>query len=203
MAIGAVGVNSWWYRWSRFVQRRPAAVGTVGVLVLVLLAVPVTSMRLGFADAGNRPETDTARQAHDLVAAGFGPGHNGPLFVAVDLPGGPDAEQVAERVVAGLAAAIAADGGVAEVFDPIVNPATGVAMIQVVPTTSFQDEATSDLVRRIRADVGPAATDGTGATVLVGGAAAALIDYSDDQSSRIVVFIAVVLAVSFVLLMFV
>jgi putative drug exporter of the RND superfamily len=89
------------------------------------------------------------------------------------------------------------------VFDPIVNPATGVAMIQVVPTTSFQDEATSDLVRRIRTDVGPAVIADTGATMLVGGAAAALIDYSDDQSGRIVVFIAVVLAVSFVLLMFV
>ncbi len=200
VAIGAVGVQSWWYRWSRFVQRRPVAVGIVGVLVLGVLAAPVASMRLGFADAGNRPTDDTARRAHDLIAAGFGPGHNGPLFVAVDLPA---AVGDAERVLDDLVAAVAADPGVAEVLDPIVNPATGVALVQVTPTTSFQDAATSDLVHRIRDDLGPAAADASGATVLVGGAAAAVIDFSEDQSRRLVVFIAAVLAVAFVLLMFV
>ena len=200
VAIGAVGVQSWWYRWSRFVQRRPLAVGIAGVIVLGALAAPVASMRLGFSDAGNRPTADTARRAHDLISTGFGPGHNGPLFVAVDLPAD---EAAAERVLVELVDAFAADAGVADVLDPIVNPASGVALVRVTPTTSFQDEATSDLVRRIRDDVAPPVVGNSGATVLVGGAAAAVIDFSDDQSRRLVVFIAAVLAVAFVLLLFV
>ena len=45
-------------------------------------------MRLGFADAGNRPTADTTRQAYDLLAEGFGPGFNGPLLLAAETPDG-------------------------------------------------------------------------------------------------------------------
>jgi RND superfamily putative drug exporter len=51
------------------------------------LAVPLFSMRLAFTDAGNDPPSLTTRQAYDLLAQGFGPGFNGPLVVAVAMPG--------------------------------------------------------------------------------------------------------------------
>ena len=80
--------DSIWYRWSRVVQRHPVVSGLGALAVLVLLALPVSSMRLLFTDAGNDPSNLTTRQAYDLLAEGFGPGSNGPLIVAVDLSGG-------------------------------------------------------------------------------------------------------------------
>ena len=73
-----------WYRWSRFIQHRPwpAALGAAGVLLL--LAVPLFSIRLGFGDYGNYPEDTTVRRAYDLLAEGFGEGTNGPLFITVE-----------------------------------------------------------------------------------------------------------------------
>ncbi len=53
--------ESFWYRWSRFLQRRPWPAAIAGLVILVVLALPVLSMRLAFADAGNRPTSDTTR----------------------------------------------------------------------------------------------------------------------------------------------
>ena len=51
--------TGFWYRWSRFVQRRAWVTGIVAVLVLVVLALPLFSMRLAFTDAGNDPTSLT------------------------------------------------------------------------------------------------------------------------------------------------
>ena len=63
----------------------------VGATVLVALALPIFGLRLGFSDEGNYPEDTTTRQAYDLLADGFGPGFNGPLILASELPAGTDA----------------------------------------------------------------------------------------------------------------
>jgi RND superfamily putative drug exporter len=84
------GTHSIWYRWSRIVQRRPVASGLSALAVLVVLALPLFSINLLFADAGNDPSNLTTRKAYDLLAQGFGPGTNGPLTVAVDLSRGGD-----------------------------------------------------------------------------------------------------------------
>ena len=77
--------RGFWYRWSRTVQRRPWVCGTAALAVLLVLALPLFSMRLAFSDAGNDPTKLTTRQAYDLLASGFGPGFNGPLVIAADL----------------------------------------------------------------------------------------------------------------------
>ncbi len=73
-----------WYRWSRFIQRRPWPPLIGATAVLVILAIPLFGIRLGFGDYGNYPEDKTVRRAYDLLAEGFGPGTNGPLFVTVE-----------------------------------------------------------------------------------------------------------------------
>ena len=75
-------------RWSRVLQRRPWTAFLAGIAILLVLAAPVLSMRLGFGDAGNRPTTDTTRQAYDILSEGFGPGFNGPLLLVASNPGG-------------------------------------------------------------------------------------------------------------------
>ena len=63
-----------------------------GLGIVLLLAAPTLSMRLGFTDAGNDPAGTQTRQAYDLLSEGFGPGFNGPL-----RPGGPAAARRRQR----------------------------------------------------------------------------------------------------------
>ena len=75
-----------WHRWSHFVQRHAWVTTFAGLGVVLVLAAPVLSLRLGFADAGNDPSGTQTRQAYDLLSKGFGPGFNGPFLLAVELP---------------------------------------------------------------------------------------------------------------------
>ena len=196
--VARSGEASLWYRWSRIVQRYPWPAALGGLVVLLVLAIPVFSMRLGFGDTGNRPETDTTRRAYDMLSNGFGPGFNGPLFIAVDLP----ADQgEAEDVLGRLTTALDDDRNVDLVLPPFVNDDGSVALVQAFPKTSPQDKRTTDLVHRLRDDVVPAATEGSDVEVHVGGAPAGVVDFADFQSSRLPLFIGAVLVLSFLLLM--
>ncbi|HXK34833.1 MAG TPA: MMPL family transporter [Dehalococcoidia bacterium] len=70
--------NSFWYRWSRFIQYHPWPSLIVSVALLVGLALPVFALRLGFGDAGNLPESDTPRKAYDLSQRASGPASTAP-----------------------------------------------------------------------------------------------------------------------------
>ncbi|MCU0261145.1 MAG: MMPL family transporter [Ilumatobacteraceae bacterium] len=188
------------YRWSRQIQARPWTWLIGGSLVLMLLAAPVLSLRLGFSDEGNFPEDTTTRRAYDLVAEGFGPGFNGPLLVVSTLESPDDVATVQE-----LSAAIGATEGVALASPafPDDPAAPTAAIIRVIPTTAPQDAATVELVDRLRTDTVPSVVDGTGVEAFVSGSTAASIDFTDYLQGRIVLFIGVVLALSFILLMLV
>ena len=73
-------------RWSHAVQRRPWTAAIAATAILLALAAPALGMRLGFPDAGNDPPNTMTRQAYDLNTEGFGPGTNGPLVIAAELP---------------------------------------------------------------------------------------------------------------------
>jgi putative drug exporter of the RND superfamily len=74
-------------------------------------------------------------------------------------------------------------------------------VLRVVPTSAPQDEATTDLVHRLRDDVIPEAlADAPGAQVHVGGQTAMFIDMSDRISDRLVWFIGAVILLSVLLL---
>jgi RND superfamily putative drug exporter len=189
--------ESFWHRWSRVIQRRPWPAAIGGLVVLLLLAAPVVSMRLAFADAGNQPTSDTTRRAYDMLVRGFGPGFNGPMILAIDLPGGQADFPVAQRVADQARGA----QGVAFVAPPRPNEAGNAAIAQVFSTHSPQDQQTADLVDRLRNDVVPAATRGTDVQVKVGGLTAGATDYSNYTAERLPLFIGLVLLLSFLLLM--
>jgi RND superfamily putative drug exporter len=188
------------YRWSRVIQRRPWLSAIAGTLLLLALAAPYLDQRLAFSDEGNYPEDSTTRRAYDLLAAGFGPGFNGPLLLAAEVPEGTDPAQL-EAVTQ----ALASDTGVAFVTPAIPNDPTAPTAVlwRLFPTTAPQDEETTDLVLRLREDVLPEATEGTDLDVAVSGGVAASVDFSEYLTDRLPMFIAVVLALSFVLLMLV
>jgi RND superfamily putative drug exporter len=188
------------YRWSRFIQHRPWLAAIGGTLLLLALAFPFLDQRLAFSDEGNYPEDTTTRRAYDLLAAGFGPGFNGPLLLAAELPDGTDPAQLET-----ITQALASDSGVAFVTPAIPNdPEAPTAVLwRLFPTTAPQDEETTELVVRLRDDVVPEVTAGTDLDVAVSGGVAASVDFSEYVTDRLPMFIGVVLALSFVLLMLV
>jgi putative drug exporter of the RND superfamily len=187
--------RSFWYRWSRTVQRHPIVAGGAALLCLLILIIPFFSMRLAFTDAGNDPTSSTTRQAFAALASGFGPGFNGPLIVAASVPDGQRA------TVEGLRAKVAATPGV--VFATPVQFSTSGhdAIIIAYPASSPQAAQTEALVHALRNDAIPAATTGTGVVAYVGGETAGSVDASAYLSSRLVWVIAVVLLLAFLLLM--
>ncbi|HXY72956.1 MAG TPA: MMPL family transporter, partial [Actinomycetota bacterium] len=188
--------RGFWYRWSRLIQRRPWPALAISLGLLLVLAWPFLSIRLGAADDGNNPASSTTRRAYDLVAQGFGPGFNGPLILAAEL-----ADKGQAATLEPLVAALKTTHGVAAVSPPVVSPKGNAAVITVYPTTSPQDAATTDLVHSLRDHVIPATMGGTGVHVLVGGATAAIVDFSQKIAARLPVLIAVVVGLSFLLLM--
>jgi RND superfamily putative drug exporter len=188
-----------WYRWSRFIQRRPWAAAIGGLAVLLALAAPFLGMRFGFPDAKNDPADFTTRQAYDLLADGFGPGFSAPMVLTVQGESGNELRAAADAVGTELTEVV----GVALVSPAILNPAGDTALLRVVPTTAPQDEASEALVDTLRDDSLPAALAGTGLTVDVGGVVAANLDTTRGTADRLPLFFGGVLLVSFVLLMMV
>ena len=86
-----------WTRWSDLVARRKALLGALATAVIIALAIPFFSMRMGHADQGNDPAGTTTRKGYDLIAQGFGVGYNSTLTLVVS---GPQVQQTAEQVAA-------------------------------------------------------------------------------------------------------
>ena len=182
-----------WWRWSRVVQRKPWTSFLAASLFLLLLAVPTLDIRLGFGDAGNQAETTDVRKAYDLISEGFGAGFNGPLFLVIT----GDAVGNKEKISA-FAQTISKTPGV-EFASPAPLQSDSVALVIAYPTSSPQDEETTDLVHTLREEVIPS----SGVTAKVGGFTAASVDFSDYLAKKLPLLIGVVLLVSFLLLMLV
>jgi RND superfamily putative drug exporter len=184
-----------WTRWSGLVRRHSVLATVASVVLLLVLAAPFLGVQFGLPDAGNDPEHTSNRQAYDMLADGFGPGANGPLLVVAEMSP-PDGAAALQRLQAGLANT----AGVAAMSPPRLLPGSDTVLITVVPTTGPQEAATEDLVRTLRDDVIPAATQGTGAKVHVGGATAAAIDVNTLIAGRLALLIGGVIVVSMLLL---
>jgi putative drug exporter of the RND superfamily len=182
-------------------QKRPWAFALVALVVMLALAAPTLSMRIGFPDASGKPESNTSRIAYDLTSEGFGAGANGPFLVVAELP---TANDVAPANA--LSAALAETPGVASASPvvpgtPSVSPDGTKAIISVIPTTGPQEEATSQLLATVRNDTIPAVAESTGIQAYVGGATAVTDDFSTVLGDALPRFLLVVVSLGFLALM--
>jgi RND superfamily putative drug exporter len=182
-------------RWSRLIQRRAWPAAIFATVALMALAVPALGLRFGIPDEGNDQLGTTTRAAYELVSTGFGPGANGPLLLAADLPSAGS-----ERELVTLAERLRTEPGVAFVSEPRLNEGRDAALLTVVPASSPQDSATTDLVHRLRDDVLPQFETG-GVDVHVGGLTASVVDQSDLVGGRLPLLIAAVVGFSFLFLL--
>jgi RND superfamily putative drug exporter len=193
-----------WAHYARLLQKRPIIPALLSLGVVLLLAVPALSLRLGFPDDSGTPPGSISRIAYDLTAKGFGPGANGPFVVAVELPKKGDVE--------GLGAIVTALGkteGVAKtVPDVAMLPLVGASLedatvtaIQVQPTSGPQEEATTQLLDRLRTETLPPVDQQTGAKSYVGGTTAITADFSSVMQKAMPLFLAVVVGLGFLMLL--
>jgi RND superfamily putative drug exporter len=182
-------------RWGRKVSDRPLPWAIAATGVLVVLAIPLFSLRLGQLDAGTNPTSESIRRAYDLIATNFGPGYNGPLTVVVSLPTG-NSPQANQTLLANTQSTLSKTPGVAVVAAPSVNSSNTTAVMNVIPTTSPQDAATTRLVNDLRDSVLPTVP----AKTYVVGTTAGYIDFTTKISNRMPWLILTVVLLAFVLL---
>jgi RND superfamily putative drug exporter len=180
-------------RWGRFVTANAKVVFPVVLLVVLALASTSALVRLGASDQGTQPTDQTARRAYDLLAEGFGAGFNGPIPIVVDVNSDSQAPQRIYDGVRNLE-------GVASASEPQLNDEETVAIVFVTPDSAPQDEATGDLVDRLRDDVVPAATQGGDSVAYVSGLTAAFADIADRILERLPLFLLYIIGVTFIVL---
>jgi RND superfamily putative drug exporter len=184
-----------WPRWAATVQRHRYPLAAGALILMLALAIPALSLRLGSSDAGQDPESTTTRKAYDLLADGFGAGFNGTFQIVAKTPNGKaDLAKVQH-----LADTLSSTKGLAAVSPPVPSPNGKVALIEARPTTAPQDKATSDLIDTLRDDVVPRASDGL--SVYVGGITAIFDDFAGVLTDKLPQFIAVIILLGCVLLM--
>ncbi len=195
-AAEAKDTQSFWYRWSRLIQHHPWPAFLGSAAILIVLALPVFWLRLGFGDAGNFPESDTTRKAYDMLSEGFGPGFNAPILVVADTSGGADDVEAVGR----LRDALEDTPGVASVTEPHTAADGTLYLFNVYPDSAPQDEATTDLVERIRDEVVPSVITGDEPVVRLTGDTAFVNDFAEYVGDHLPLFVGAVLFLSFILL---
>ena len=187
--------QGFWVRWAALVERRPKMFAIGATVIMLVLTLPVLSLRLGSSDSGNDPAGSSSRKTYDLMAQGFGPGFNGPLQLVAEVTSPADT-----AALAALADRLRTEPGVASVTAFPSAPGARLGIVQVVPTAAPQDAATSDLIGHLRTSVIPAAEKGTSMQVYVGGTTAIFDDFADVLTSKLPLFLGVVIALGFLLL---
>jgi len=187
-----------WHRWADLVHRRPRSLSLAALALMLLLAIPTLTLRLGTADSGNDPASSTTYKSYEMLAKGFGEGFNGPLTVAAKVP-----DSAGQADVSKLITAIEHTSGVASVSEQTVSGAgkSAIDVITVIPTTSPQSSATADLVTTLRAHVIPNILSGTGVQAHVGGEVAVNVDFASVLTAKLPLFLAVIVGLSFLLLL--
>jgi RND superfamily putative drug exporter len=187
--------KGFWGRWSELVANRRGVTAVIGLAVMVAIALPFFSMRMGHADQGNDRANTTTRKGYDLIAQGFGKGYNSTLTLVVN---GNGSGQFAQTVGDRLKQVPDVDPNSVVVNKPLTPELT---MISFKSLTSPQDKKTDDLVKNLRNDVLPKLYDNTSNHVYVYGQTAIYVDFAKVLTNKLPIFILAVVGLSFLLLL--
>lgn len=196
-------------RWGRLVTRRPAVTVVVSLGILATLAVPALQLRLALPDNSSQAVGTPARDTYDAVSDYFGPGVNGPLLVLIDGLDPATAQDQAAAVALAIGGTPTGPpgqntGGLDDVVlaSPQLLSDGRTAIVQVVPASGPQDEATTQLVADLRA-LAPSLEEQTGADLAVTGQTAIAIDVSDRLAGALLPFAVTVVGLALLLLLLV
>ncbi|MFE6921439.1 MMPL family transporter [Nocardia sp. NPDC057663] len=182
-------------RWIGFIARHPLTIIVVCVGALGVLALPIGSMSTGLPNDETAPPSISRHKAAEILASGFGAGINGPLTVAVDLQTAADPTGATHQIARQLQTL----PGVAAILPPLANTTHDLAILTIIPTSGPSSPQTRDLVDTIRATTNETRAM-TGAQIAVTGDTAMAIDTSRKLGAALPVYLAIVVALTLVLL---
>src|ERR1700760_3201085 len=186
-----------WRSWAERIVKMPWRSTIFALFILVVLALPIFKLQLGQNDISALPKETTSRQAYDGLNAGFGPGVNGPLLIASEFT----SPEEAQKVLPVLQKSIAGAEDVAAVTEPSLSEDNKDAVFTVISTSEPWADETVSLVENLRDEVIPGALEGTKAQSFVGGQTAGYIDLANQISDKLPLMIAVVVLLSFLVLL--
>ncbi len=190
-------VGGFWDKVTGAVMRRPVISLAVSASFMIVLSLAFFSMDTGFSGVSTLPDDLESKQAFEILRDDFGlGGATDPVEIVIDAP----IDAGVEASVTALITSISGDSILGASAPLEVNDSADLAMLSIPLAVDFQSEAAAAAVERLRNDLVPAAFSGTDATVLVGGASAFNVDFSDDVSTYTPVVFAFVLGLSFLLL---
>jgi len=178
-------VGRGWSAWARGIVRHRGVAAITSMAVLGALLVAASSIHLGSPRADSLAHSGQARLALDqLTASGLG---TGPLSPFDSLVRSGDPEVVAH--------ALAKVAGVQSAVVPADGRRDGTAIVTVIPTADGNSPEGRATLERVRT-----ATQGLPADVVTGGGAAQSADFLDSVYGNFPLVIALISALTFLLL---
>lgn len=187
--------------WSKFVVGKPIIAIFLGIIVLVLAAIPMSHMRLGIPDDGMKPENTTQKKAYDIISDEFGEGFNGQIAMLANVKDKND-QKALEQDLQNMVKDIKDLDNVDMVAPPQLNENNDYALIGIIPKEGPNAESTNDLVHDLR-DYNDQAQDQYNLETEVSGQSVINIDMSKKLNDAIPKFAGVIIALAFILLMLV
>ena len=173
--------HGFWFRLSRLVMRVPGRIAIATAALLIALGIPFLSVQFTTVDAQVLPDSASAKRVDDALRAEFPPFRDAPIQLAVS--GGPEQAEAVARDAEGLP-------GVAQVRPP-VELEGGNHVVEVVSANPPLSPASEDLVADLRA---------LEADALATGSTAGFVDLKDSLAAHLPLMLAIVVAVTLVLL---
>jgi RND superfamily putative drug exporter len=186
-----------WLRWAGGVATRPWRSAVASLAVLIVLAVPLLDLELGQNDISAFPKSTTVRESAEGLREGFGQGSIGPLLIASEFDSAKEGKQLAPV----LQKAIDETPNVAAVSPATFDQAGTVAVFSTISESAPWDDETVELVEGLRETTIPAALKGTEASAYIGGQTAGYIDLATQIGDKLPLMIAIVVALSFFVLL--
>jgi putative drug exporter of the RND superfamily len=215
-----------WHRWATFIMRRPWPAMVIGVLIIAVLTAPALDLRMASSGYNILPEDSPPRVAAEVAAEAFGEGQVAPAQILIrhDEPvtegGFADVYEVAQVLAADpevlrvdsiatlvpgappeIAQAAVNSPEAAPFLESIVGRDGHTTILSAVTRHGAQGRATGEFVERMRERLPEVLGDD--GTVLVGGDPGLEVDITNELSSKLPYVVALVLVLSFfVLLLF-
>ncbi|MGH2749215.1 MAG: MMPL family transporter [Actinomycetota bacterium] len=197
--FGSESSHRFWNSIARRVMARPVVSIVLGAGILLAASLSYLNINTGFSGVSSMPEDVPSRQAFEILATEFSGGLSSPVQVVVDGDGSsPEVRGAVEE----LQSLLSRD----ELFGPSqveVNDAADTTIVSFPVNVDPMSEAATSAVVRVRDDYVPQAFEGAAANVLVGGDTAFNHDFFDVSDRYTPIVFAVVLGLSFLLLMIV
>jgi RND superfamily putative drug exporter len=173
-----------WARWTSRALWKPRRTLAAGMIVMLAIAAPAVSMRLGMPDATVVDRGAQSRDGSDAVVAAMGPGAVAPIYVTAPVS---DAQQIVDVVMQDPNAMMATPLGV---------EADGRTVVRALAKTGGSSQETQDMTGRLRNAVREVSPD-----ALVGGPGTQNHDLTDALISSAPLAIGLIMLVAFLLLL--